>query len=66
MLAHFLYSGHYQLPAAHVRLAAWYRAHVQSQEIRAQVKNYILDTNVLLHDPNSLLTLQGEHGPDPH
>jgi len=25
MLANFLYTGHYQLPAAHTRLKEWYR-----------------------------------------
>jgi PhoH-like ATPase len=25
------------------------------------VKNYVLDTNVLLHDPNSLLNFQDNH-----
>ena len=25
------------------------------------IKNYILDTNVLLHDPNSLLSFQDNH-----
>jgi len=25
MLANFLYSGHYRLPAAHTRLKQWYR-----------------------------------------
>ena len=36
------------------------RAHVQfKKEPIFQVKNYILDTNVLLHDPNSLLAFKG-------
>src|SRR5919198_2321225 len=29
--------------------------------IRRVVKNYILDTNVLLHDPNSLLSFKGNN-----
>jgi len=31
MLANFLYSGHYRLPAAHTRLKAWYRRMTQVQ-----------------------------------
>jgi PhoH-like ATPase len=33
----------------------------KSQSKRAHVKNYVLDTNVLLHDPNSLLSFQKNH-----
>src|SRR5665213_2815947 len=38
------------------------RALVQSKKDRfLHVKNYILDTNVLLHDPNSLLAFKGNN-----
>jgi PhoH-like ATPase len=40
------------------------QAHEQHQIRRQQdedVKNYILDTNVLLHDPNSILSFQENH-----
>jgi PhoH-like ATPase len=30
----------------------------KSKQQKRRVKNYILDTNVLLHDPNSLLNFQ--------
>ena len=36
MLANFLYSGHYQLPAAHGRLQRLVRPHVQGRENRSQ------------------------------
>ena len=55
MLANFLYSGHYQLPAAHARLHEWHERMSKATKADRPVKNYILDTNVLLHDPNSLL-----------
>ncbi|TMP95535.1 MAG: hypothetical protein E6L09_16235, partial [Verrucomicrobia bacterium] len=35
-------------------------AHGRGQTRSFSVKNYILDTNVLLHDPNSILSFQ-EH-----
>src|SRR5665213_1061518 len=38
------------------------RALVQSKKDRfLHVKNYILDTNVLLHDPNSILAFKGNN-----
>jgi predicted ribonuclease YlaK len=33
---------------------------------KLEVKNYILDTNVLLHDPNSLLSFRDNARPDSH
>lgn len=33
----------------------------KSKSKKARVKNYVLDTNVLLHDPNSLLSFQKNH-----
>ena len=60
MLANFLYTGHYQLPAAHSRLKDWHaRLSTRKKSASLPVKNYILDTNVLLHDPNSLLAFKG-------
>ena len=59
MLGNFLYSGHYQLPAAHARFNEWHRRMSKfNQTVCRTVKNYILDTNVLLHDPNSLLSFE--------
>ena len=59
MLGNFLYSGHYRLPARTRRLKQWHRAHGKAQIRKSSpVKNYVLDTNVLLHDPNSLLSFQ--------
>src|SRR5882757_8707325 len=38
-------------------MGAW----TKSYSKKAEVKNYILDTNVLLHDPNSLLSFKENH-----
>ncbi len=62
MLGNFLYSGHYRLPAAHAPAEAMAPAHGKTQiRKNSHVKNYVLDTNVLLHDPNSLLSFQNNN-----
>lgn len=59
MLDNFLYSGRYRLPARHSQIRHWVPpAGIRQAFSIRNVKNYILDTNVLLHDPNSLLNFQ--------
>src|SRR6185503_12804863 len=38
-----------------------YEPDQNGRQLDVDVKNYILDTNVLLHDPNSILSFQENH-----
>ena len=59
ILANFLYSGHYGCLPRSRRLRQWHRRMTASNQNHSIVKkNYILDTNVLLHDPNCLLKFE--------
>ncbi len=58
MIENFLYSGHYQLPASHREIRRWHARMKTAKHSDFAVKNYIIDTNVLLHDPNSLFSFE--------